>query len=485
VKTHCKKGGLLVLTLALLVVTHTTLIQGARAEEPETATSTSTVDEANASSTPEISDEEAINAAAERIELEAELADLERQIAEQQETVDEYKTQGKTLKSEINYLNSRIKKLNLQIQTVEISLAKVNQEIIGTQKDINRTENKIDLHKEALGNAVRSIYEAEQQGLIEIILANQKLSNVFNAINDIALVQANLNSALQNIVLLRGQLLQQKQELALEKEDTENLKAAQEQQKRAVGSTQNEKENLLTVTKGKESEYQKILDETKKTAAEIRSRIFRLLGGGELTFEKAYELAKVAEDATGVRAPFILAILNQESNFGRNVGQCRYNEIIPQTGTTVMSPKQIPTFLEILGELGVDPESRAAYVSCPILRDGNHGGAMGPAQFIPSTWKLYKEEIAKVTGSSPPSPWNNADAFSGTALYLKDSLNSRSCRNYATENKHISPTQLLQERCAASQYYAGSRWHRYRWVYGEPVITKAAEFEDDIAILEG
>ncbi|MEK7076839.1 MAG: hypothetical protein AAB967_01260, partial [Patescibacteria group bacterium] len=103
---------------------------------------------------------------------------------------------------------------------------------------------------------------------------------------------------------------------------------------------------------------------------------------------------------------------------------------------------------------------------------------------IPSTWKLYQSSIEKVTGSSPANPWNNADAFVGTALYLKDSLSSASCRNYVSENKNVADTQTLSERCAAAQYYSGGRWYTYRWVYGEPVIVKANKFQKDIDILE-
>ncbi|MEK7479542.1 MAG: lytic murein transglycosylase [Patescibacteria group bacterium] len=419
-----------------------------------------------------------------REELEAELADLERQIEEQQGEVNKYKTQGTTLKNEISSLNSRIKKLNLQIQALDLTIQKVGQNIVETQKDINRTEQKIDAHKDALTRAIQTLYEEDQVGLVEILLANKELSDFFGSINEIARVQTNLRIALEEIVGLREDLVSQKNELELEKEDNENLKQAQETQKKGVQGTQKEKETILKVTKGKESEYQNLLEKSKESAAQIRSRIFQLLGGGELTFQKAYEFANLAEKATGVRAAFILAILNQESAFGRNVGQCQYNAIHPRTGVTVMRSKDIPIFEELLSRLGIAPSSRAAYVSCPIVRDGAHGGAMGPAQFITSTWRLYEKEIARVTGSNPPNPWNNADAFAGTALYLKDSLNSASCRNYSNENKHIADAKVLLERCAAAQYYSGGRWYTYRWVYGEPVVQKAQKFQADINVLE-
>ena len=420
----------------------------------------------------------------ERLELENELTELEQQIVEHQNTIDEYKRQGKTLNNEIYTLNAQISQINLKIKAIGLNLEKLNVDITETQAQINQTEYKIDNHKIALGNGVRNLYEADNVGLIEILLANNKLSDFFGNINDIALVQNNLRIDLTDIVKLRQELLEQKQELTLEKEDVENLKTYRESQKQTAAATKGKKADILKITKGKESEYQKLLAETKKTAAEIRSRIFRFLGGGELTFEKAYEFARLAESATGVRAAIILAILDRESLFGKNVGRCSYK--------TAMSPgippkhgrrDDISIFLDLLSRLDLDPNSEFVKVSCPIAQHGSYGGAMGPAQFIPSTWKIYEEKIATVTGNNPPSPWNNADAFVATAVYIKDLINSSGCQSYGEKNKHIIPKQTLVERCAAAKYYSGKRWYYYRFWYGEPVVTKANEFEEDIRIL--
>ncbi len=410
-----------------------------------------------------------------RLELEKQLAEYEKQIEETQKTIDQYKKQGSTLKNEISSLNAKIDKLNLQIKAINVSLTKINQDITETQKEIGKTENKIDTHKEALAEALRAISQMDSQNIMTIFLANKTLSDFFGSLNNITLVQNNLRLELEEVTKLRQELLAQKEELTLQKEDVENLRAIQQAQKKTVQVTQTQKQTLLTETKGKETEYQKILVKTQETAAQIRSRIFELLGGGQLTFEKAYDYAKLAESATGVRSALILSILHRESLLGKNVGKCFYK--------TAMHPtRDIPYFLDLVKRLGIDPESEFAKVSC-ANQHGAYGGAMGPAQFIPSTWKLYESKISAITGNNPPNPWNNSDAFAATAVYMRDLLASQSCIDYAKANQNVLPYKKLLERCAAAKYYAGSRWYTYRLWYGEPVVQKADEFEADIAVL--
>ena len=404
------------------------------------------------------------NNGAERQALEDQLKALEGQIDEYENQIVTYQKQGRSLKGEIGSLDSKISRLSLQIKAIKLNIKQLDQKIDETEYQITTTRNNIDANRKSLASILKNLYQSEQTSLMEVFLNSPKISDFFNDLNDLTLLQNSLQESIHKIADLQTQLQDQRDQLGLAKADQSELKQYQEDQKQVTEKIKGQKGELLSITKNQESKYQTLLTETKKTAAQIRSRIFQLLGGGEMSFADAYKFAKMASQATGIDPALILAVLDRESALGKNVGRCNYK--------TAMHPtRDIPIFLDLVEELNINPDS--VMVSC-ANKDGAYGGAMGPAQFIPSTWKLYKEKVSKITGSSPASPWNNADAFTATALYLQDNM---------TGCKASYSSAASQQRCVAAKYYAGSRWKSYLWTYGQAVVDRAASFADDIATI--
>ena len=401
--------------------------------------------------------------AAERTQLESQLAQLESQINQYQGQISSYQTQGKTLNGQIGILNDKIASLNLQIRATNLTIQQLNTQINDTQSQITTTQADIVSKKTVIGTLMQNLYQDDQISLIQVFLQNPRLSDFWNETQAIALLQDNLRLTVQQITDLQSQLQDQEQQFEASKSDAASAAAYQASQAQAVASTKTQKTQLLRETKGQESKYQTLLTQTQATAAQIRNRIFQLLGGGQLSFEDAYQFAKVASNATGIDPSFILAILDRESALGQNVGQCNYK--------TAMSPSNQPLFLAITQSLNLDPNEMM--VSCPNA-DGVYGGAMGPAQFVPSTWNLYASAVARVTGDNPPSPWSDADAFTATALYLKDGM---------VGCQALYSAVLSQERCTAAKYYAGGRWKSYLYTYGEAVVERAQSFASDIATI--
>ena len=86
---------------------------------------------------------------------------------------------------------------------------------------------------------------------------------------------------------------------------------------------------------------------------------------------------------------------------------------------------------------------------------------MGPAQFIPSTWVLYINRIARAIGIPTPNPWNPEHAFVAASFLLID--------NGAVAGSYTS------EKTAACKYYSGGSCgsSRYANTYGTSVMAKA------------
>ncbi|KKU19121.1 MAG: Peptidase M23 [Parcubacteria group bacterium GW2011_GWA1_47_11] len=398
-------------------------------------------------------------------QLKEQLKEYEQQIEELQKTVTIYQQKGSTLQAEVDRLKSKISSINGQISKITKTLNTLSGQIQTTASKISDTQGKIERSRDALAGIIRRVSKDDEKGLVEILFENQSLSDFFVNVNDLVLLQENLKETLDDLDVLKDDLITQKELLALERSDVEVLRLYQVRQKEEVEGTKAEQDHLLAVTKGQEASYQTLLAQTEATASQIRARIFRLLGGGQMTFEEAYKFAKFAEQRTGVRAALILAVLDRESALGRNVGQCTYHTAMAP-GPPNSTRDDVTPFLAITKKLGLDPE--ATLVSCPIVADGAYGGAMGPAQFIPTTWVTYESRIEAVTGSRPASPWRNLDAFVASGLYLKDSGGA------------------TNELAAAARYYCGGNWQRSVCmnVYGAAVINRAAQIQKDIDVLE-
>ena len=118
-------------------------------------------------------------------------------------------------------------------------------------------------------------------------------------------------------------------------------------------------------------------------------------------------------------------------------------------------------------------ETKTTPVSCWIPLYTSYGspygwgGAMGPAQFIASTWNLYKDKVTAITNKTA-NPWNISDAFLASGLLLKAN---------GAENS---------ESVAAAKYYCGGNYGRAECKnYARSVLNIAAGYADDIAAIGG
>ena len=386
-----------------------------------------------------------------------------------------------TLKSQINTLNARIKDLDYQIYQSNLTIRSLDFQAKDTEKSIVETETEIESQKRKMALILRQVNNENQKSFVEIMISSKTISDFFD--NMVYLETLNLKNQelLAHFQALDTNLREKKITLEIEKGDRESLLALQALQKQASAVAKQEKDGLYNLT---EAQYQAQLEQRKAVeakAAEIAKELISIVGLTEdqkpPTFGEALELAKSVGNSVGVRPAFLLGIISQESAIGRNVGQCYITDIKTGGGkyssgkllSRIIHPtRDLPVFLEIIKDSGRVMENTPVscwisqcatsyrgkyyYSGASVRDDGTivcsksgyvpfgFGGAMGPAQFIPSTWRLVEDKVKASTGKSVVDPWNLLDSFTASATYLKQ----------------LGGGTTSGEYNAASRYYGGS-----------------------------
>ncbi len=395
-----------------------------------------------------------------RAELQRELDSLQKEIDVQQQILNEKRDQSASLQRDIDILNAKIKRSELSIKARAIAIQSLSEDINDKGATIGKLDNRISHEQDVIASLLRQTNELDSYSLVEVMLKGENISKFFEDISPLLTLNQELRSSLANIRNTKDKTSLEKQHLEDKKAEQVSLQALQQLEKKRTEQEQAQKKQILTVSKGLESLYKKMLAQTEQSAAKIRAELFTLSGSAAIPFEKALEYANIAGKRTGVRPALILGIIAEESNLGENVGKGTWR-------VDMKAPRDTEPFLEITRRLGLNPDAM------PVSKKPwyGYGGAMGPAQFIPSTWVLYEARIAKATGHNPPNPWDPYDAFMASAILLMD--NGADKKTYSAE------------RLAALRYLAGwtNATKKAYAFYGDDVMELAAKYQKQIDIL--
>lgn len=394
-------------------------------------------------------------------QIEAELNDLINKQKEQQK-------QTGTLKGDVNYLTSQINALKTKIKARSLVIAQLKVNISEKINTIKSLSNKIEREHQSLAQLIRNTNEADDENILDLIFSNESVSDFYSDLESFSSIKKAIKNSVDIINGVKTQTEVAKQDLEKKQDAETDAKAELESTQKSVAKSEADKKQLLAISKEKESAYQKLALEKKVKADSIRSALFSLAGISEkIEFGTALKYANEVNTKLGVDPAFLLAILTQESNLGANVGQCYLTNVETgagvgkNTGTpfkNVMKPtRDVAPFLEIAKNLGFNAFKTA--VSCPIAGIAGYGGAMGPAQFIPSTWKLFENRLEEVLGYFA-NPWSPRDAFMASGMYLSDlgakgnnasSQNKAACRYYGSGGSSCSYSRSVMKLKAGIQ----------------------------------
>jgi peptidoglycan hydrolase CwlO-like protein len=426
-----------------------------------------------------------------KAELTAQLAQLENEIAQQTTILQDKQKERVSLERDVAILDAQIEKAKLSIKARDLSIQTLTSDIGDKANTIVALDDKLGRERQSLAAIFRKTNEIDDSTVMEFLLSSQTVSDFFSDLDSFAAIKANLQDSFAEIADTKVETADAKTKLEERRAEQQQLRQLQVLEQNKIVVQQKERQGILNATKGQEAAYQNIIKSKQKSAAQIRSELFSLRDSAAIPFGTALDLANFASQKTGVRAALILGVLKQETDLGSNLGTGSY--------TTDMHPtRDVPVFLAIAQTLGYNASTM------PVSKQPGYGwgGAMGPGQFIPSTWACYggfvnvstgkcgkgkdgsyagpwqyvqgSDLVRKYTGKATPSdPWDNRDAFMATALLMKE--NGAAAGTYSAE------------RLAALRYFAGwgnANKSAYAF-YGDGVMEHATFFQNQIDILGG
>jgi peptidoglycan hydrolase CwlO-like protein len=353
-----------------------------------------------------------------------------------------------SLEQNLSQINQSISKTLVAINQTQKAISTTTDTIQRKELEIQLLDQQVDLKTDILADLMRDMYFSGQSSEDRVFLDEKDIATLSGEGENLATFQQKMQGLIDDIETLQNQTVSEKSKLEDVKQQHEEILNDKIDQKQELAADQHE------VTADVQQQAATIA-ELQKKLQKLKNDLSGLLGTVVSTND-VKEAAQIASKATGVRAAFLLGELTQESGLGRFTGGCLYKN-------TRVKPADKVAFKQIMDELGYDVNKKK--ISCSP--GFGYGGAMGIAQFMPTTWLGYKSQIASMTGHHPPDPWSVTDGVVGMAIKLA----------------RAGATSKSGEKNAAKVYYCGgpgsSFWNTKCESYAKNVLSLAAGYENN------
>lgn len=186
----------------------------------------------------------------------------ENLIAEQkklQAELDLVNKESQTLGTAVKSLDTTKKKLAKDISITQSKITSTNLTIKSLENTMGKKEQQIVIHQKAIATAIQTLSQYDSRSLVLDFLASTQFSDVWRDRSQLEGLSKSLESEINNLRETKRVLSQEKKQKEKVKQEQVSLQGQLSGQKSVVEENQKAKEKLLTETKNKEAEYQRLL----------------------------------------------------------------------------------------------------------------------------------------------------------------------------------------------------------------------------------
>ncbi len=216
--------------------------------------------------------------AADRNELQARLNQIKGEISNYQKQINQTRVQSASLKNEISIYDNQIRSVELQIEANNTEREDTTLQINELEIQIEKLKNDIEDNKKILAQLIVQMSKLDENSFLQIGLGTDDFSSFLDQVQYVRSINDQVYSLVSRIKEIKTKLETQQQDLKVNLEKLEALKEQLQISQDALNSQRADKEHLLAQTKGVESNYQKLLTNSKSQQSDIENEIADLDG---------------------------------------------------------------------------------------------------------------------------------------------------------------------------------------------------------------
>lgn len=189
------------------------------------------------------------------------IADLEKEIDEYQAQVEKTGAQAKTLKNAIDTLELTRKKLSAEISVIQNKISSTNLAIRQLDSEIADSESTIKRTLAGIAATIRNTDMEESNSFIETLLNYRKISTFLDRVESLENLNQGLKTALAEVQEAKKKLEIKSVEAQDKRRELQSLAGNLTDKKKVAEYHKIQTTKVLTDTKNKQSNYQKLLAE--------------------------------------------------------------------------------------------------------------------------------------------------------------------------------------------------------------------------------
>jgi len=213
---------------------------------------------------------------AERQQKEQQLNQLNQQISDLQNQINSAQKQQASLKGTLALYDTQIRQTQIQIQAAQTSIDNTQIQIQETQNQIDDKTKQINDEKAVLADLINTLNQYQDSAGLQLAFGSGSFSDILDQLQYTSTVSDKVHQLVQQIKDLKAKLEQDEKDLQTRLSQLNTQQQALKQTEATLNDERDSKEALLTQTKGREANFQKLLVSSKDQEAQIDQEINNL-----------------------------------------------------------------------------------------------------------------------------------------------------------------------------------------------------------------